>query len=239
MSPNKQQAEYRDGHGFIAEVIRTARRKTADVRVEDGAVAIVVPQDTTAETIDRVLASKRRWITDKLTRHQQAQPLNPRQFVSGEAFAYLGRNYRLKVEQGPFAPVVLKEGRLIATLPEGRTHPHMVRNALVRWYKRQAQRAIEQRVTRYQEQVGVTPRSISVRTFKSRWGSCTAKGDVAFHWAIMMAPSRMVDYIVIHELCHLKRHDHSPAFWKEVERLVPNYRECRDWMKDNAHRLGW
>ncbi|MCO4320984.1 YgjP-like metallopeptidase domain-containing protein [Aliidiomarina quisquiliarum] len=106
--------EYRDGNGFIAEVIRTNRRKSADIRVEEGAVSIVVPVSTSVEKIDQLLLNKRRWIREKIALQRDMAPPSSKEFVSGEAFPYLGRNYRLKVEIGPFAPVKLRHGRLVA-----------------------------------------------------------------------------------------------------------------------------
>lgn len=229
--------EYREASGFIAEIIRTNRRKSADIRVEEGAVSIVVPSKTPLETIDQLLASKRRWIKEKMALHQQATPASSREFVSGEAFPYLGRNYRLKIETGTFSPVKLVHGRLLITLPIGPERPHMVRNALVRWYKRQAEQKVKEKVERFAQVVGVSPMGVGIRTFKSRWGSCTAKGKLEFNWQIMMAPNRMVDYVVIHELCHLLRHDHSPQFWDKLGRVMPDYQQCREWLRENAERV--
>ena len=114
--------EYRDGHGFIAEIIRTNRRKSADIRVEDGSVSVVVPVNTSAEKIDQLLAAKRQWIKEKITLHQEMTPASSKRYISGEACSYLGRNYRLKVETGNFAPVKLLNGRLV--VHRGRTAPH-------------------------------------------------------------------------------------------------------------------
>jgi predicted metal-dependent hydrolase len=229
--------EYRDGNGFIAEVIRTNRRKSADIRVEEGSVSIIVPANTSAEKIDQLIAAKRRWIREKITLHQESAPTSSKQYVSGEAFAYLGRNYRLKVERGNFAPVRLLQGRLVVTLPRGAQQPQMVRNALVRWYKRQAEQKLREKVERFAPLVGVEPAGVGIKTFRSRWGSCTAKGKLEFNWQIMMAPNRMVDYVVIHELCHLIRHDHSPEFWREMTRVMPDYNHCRYWLRDHASQL--
>tara|TARA_R100000900_G_scaffold39187_1_gene32255 strand:- start:21470 stop:22189 length:720 start_codon:yes stop_codon:yes gene_type:complete len=238
VTARQPQAEYRDGHGFIAEIIRTSRRKSADIRVEDGAVSVVVPTSTTTERIDQLLIAKRRWIKEKIALHREQAPTATRRFVSGEAFSYLGRNYRLKVETGNFAPVKLLNGRLVVTVPEGSQQPHMVRNALVRWYKRQAEQKLTEKVARFAPMVGVEPAGVGIRSFKSRWGSCTSRGKLEFNWRIMMAPNRMVDYVVIHELCHLIRHDHSPEFWREVARVMPEYEQCREWLRDNAVKLG-
>lgn len=233
MKPISQKHEYREASGFIAEVIRTERRKTADIRVEDGAVSVLVPRDLPMERIDLLLKEKRNWIKEKIVLHRQAQPVSEKQFVSGEAFSYLGRNYRLKVEKGAFKPVRLINGRLVVTVPQGKDQPHMIRNALVRWYKRQAEQKLVEKVERYAPVVGVEPTGVGIKSFKSRWGSCTAKGRLEFNWRVMMAPNSVVDYVVIHELCHLKQHDHSTEFWKEVERALPRYRKLKEWLKIN------
>lgn len=235
MAANK--SEYREGNGFIAEIVRTQRRKTADIRVEDGAVTVVVPQSTPLEQIDQILAGKREWIREKILLHREVSPASRKHYVSGEAFSYLGRNYRLKVERGPFAPVRLINGRLVVTAPSGSEQPHIIRNALIRWYKYQADKKLREKVDRYAPIVGVEPHGVGIKFFKSRWGSCTTKGRLEFNWKIMLAPNRMVDYVVVHELCHLKQHDHSPAFWREVERVMPDYVQCREWLKDNAVKL--
>lgn len=232
-----QKPEYRDGNGFIAEIIRTHRRKTADIRVEDGAVSIVVPAKTPPEKIDQLLADKRRWIREKIALYQERTPASTKQYLSGEAFTYLGRNYRLKVERGSFAPVRVIQGRLVVTVPRGTEQPQMIRNALVRWYKRQAAQKLTEKVKRFAPLVGVEPAGVGIKHFRSRWGSCTSKGKLEFNWQIMMAPNRMVDYVVVHELCHLIRHDHSAEFWKEVARVMPDCQQCRGWLRENAGRL--
>lgn len=232
--------EYIECKGFIAEVVRTNRTKSADVRVEDGVVSVVVPKTLELDRINKILDDKRQWIKNKIYLHRDAQPNTTKEFVSGESFAYLGRNYRLKVVDGHFKPVKLVQGRLVITVPNPKEYPHMVRNALVRWYKQHAELKLNEKIKRYAAIVGVEPESVGIKNFKSRWGSCSAKGHIDFNWKIIMAPNRMVDYVVIHELCHLKHHDHSPKFWKEVERVVPDYQACKEWLKVNeSGMVGW
>lgn len=223
--------EYIEQRGYVAEVIRRPRTKTARLQVDDGAVSIVVPVELPQARIKKILTEKNRWIKEKLYLHQQAMPVSSKEFISGEAFPYLGRNYRLKIETGPFAPVKLKQGRLLVTLPKQNRTPELIRTALVQWYHHQALIRFNEKVDRYAKVIGVNPKSVSIKNFKARWGSCTARGELQFHWKVILAPHRIVDYVVIHELCHLKHHDHSPAFWKSVERYVPDYLECKEWLK--------
>lgn len=85
--------------------------------------------------------------------------------------------------------------------------------------------------------VQVEDGSVGVKTFKSRWGSCTVKDEILFNWKVIQAPQRVVDYVVTHELCHLKHHDHSAAFWHSVERVMPDYLACKDWLKHLGPQL--
>jgi predicted metal-dependent hydrolase len=90
---------------------------------------------------------------------------------------------------------------------------------------------------RYSPIVGVETNGYKVKEFQSRWGSCTPSGRVDFNWKIIMAPNRVVDYVVVHELCHLKQHDHSPQFWKLVESIMPDYAESKEWLRVNGAGL--
>lgn len=229
--------EFIDAGRFIVEVYRSSRRKTARIRVESGLVSVVAPTATTIERLEKVIQDKRSWILQKLAIHREAQPARARSFLSGEALPYLGRNYRLKVKRGPYAPVKLKHGRLHVQVPNGSDNPQIVRNAVVRWYRTNALRRLEQKTERYSAMIGVDPREVSVRDFKSRWGSCTAKGEVQYNWRIVMAPNRICDYVVVHELCHLVHHDHSARFWQHVGRILPDYEECRAWLKQHAEHF--
>lgn len=224
--------EYLTCQGFVAQVVRTKRVKSARLQVHDGAVFIFVPKDLEQGRVRQLLEEKRSWIKAKLALHQQQKAIPKRELLSGEAFPYLGRNYRLKIQSGTLQPVKLLHGRLHVVVPDELRQEHFFREMLTYWYRTQAAIRFQEKVKRYAPVVGVKPEGVSVKTFKSRWGSCTTKGELQFHWKVIMAPHRIVDYVVVHELCHLLHHDHSPAFWKSVERIVPDYLECKTWLKE-------
>lgn len=223
--------------GITAEVIRTDRRKTAQVRVDDGRVSILVPRMLQDSRISEILSQKTRWIRGKLYLQGQALPVAPKEYVSGESFSYLGNNYRLKVTTGSERSVKLLNGRLHVTLPARVSSPEKVREALTEWYRGHALRKIQEKAARYAPVVGVEPKSVGIKSFRSRWGSCHLSGDVVYNWKIVMAPNSIVDYVVVHELCHLKQHDHSDKFWKLVGQVVPDYAECREWLRVNGGQL--
>lgn len=233
----KNEPRYIEQSGFVAEVIKTARRKTADIRVEQGAVTVVVPEHIDDERIELLLKQKRQWVIQKLALQREVMTPSIRQFVSGESIPYLGRNYRLKVISGHFKPAKLVNGSLVVTVPTGSGQKYMIRNAVVRWYRRHAETKLTDKVKRFAHMMDVNPKSVGIKEFKSRWGSCLKSGHIDFNWKIIMSPNRMVDYVVVHELCHLTHFDHSSQFWKEVERYIPDYEQCRAWLRENAHRL--
>lgn len=225
------------GNGFLAEVVRTKRKKTVSVKVKEGKVSVVVPRSLSNIRIEELVTKKTRWIREKLQLHRESIPVKPKEYVSGECFSYLGRNYRLKVENGKPKSVRLKNGRLIVTLPGGAKSPDKVKDALVQWYRIHADQKLQEKVDRYAKILGVQPASVGIKTFKSRWGSCSNTGHVLFNWKIIIAPNRIVDYVVAHELCHLIEHNHSPRYWKCVEGVFPDHRECKDWLRIQGRQL--
>lgn len=228
---------YVKGDGFVVKVIRTGRRKTASVKVEEGKVCMAVPESLSGSQIEALLARKSRWIKEKLRLQQDAGPVKPKQYISGERFTYLGRNYQLHVAAGKPAAVKLRQGRLWVRVPGGRDNPGQVRDALTLWYRTHAEQKLQAKAEHYAGIIGVSPTAVCIRAFKSRWGSCDSRGLVQFNWKIIIAPIRIVDYLVVHELCHLQQHNHSPLFWKCVEAVIPDYRECRQWLKLNGRIL--
>jgi hypothetical protein len=230
--------EFVTGSGFIAKIIRTDRRKTATVKVEEGKVSVVVPRSISDEKVETLVNQKTRWIREKLLLQREHQPLKPKEYVSGECFTYLGRDYRLKVESCPSKSVKLKNGRLVVQVPLSvQKRDQYVQNALTEWYRVHALEKLRHKVERYAKVVRVAPSSVSIKTFQGRWGSCSTKGKMEYNWKIIIAPNRIVDYVVVHELCHLHHHNHSPEFWKCVERVFPGYRECKEWLKMNGRGL--
>ena len=218
------------------EVVRTKRRKTASIKVIDGAVQAIVPDQLSDGRIDALIQKRTPWIRKKLREQSQACTPKPKEYVSGESFTYLGRNYRLKVLTGTDKEVKLQGGYLEVGLPK-KPEDGDIRSALVDWYEQHALERLTEKTNRFAGIMGVTPKSISVRDYKSRWGSCSSKGDISYNWRIIIAPHRIVDYVVVHELCHLKHPNHSPAYWKSVKREVPNYDVCRNWLRVHAGEL--
>ena len=109
--------------------------------------------------------------------------------------------------------------------------------AEIRGLAQQAKAVIPGRVAHYTDLIGVTYGNITIRSQHTRWGSCSGKGNLNFNCLLMLAPAEVVDYVVVHELCHRREMNHSAKFWEEVERILPNYRQCQRWLKENGQAL--
>ena len=148
----------------------------------------------------------------------------------------------MKVIYGSKDHVALRLGRLdvsVAAKKGAKETEERVRSLLVAWYREKAIKRINEKVEKYSKQIGVKPKSVKVRDYKSRWGSCILPSMVSFNWRIVMAPHKIIDYVVVHELCHLKHHDHSEKFWSLVRRVIPKYASHRQRLVVAAMSSDW
>lgn len=223
-----------DGFPFQVEVIRTDRKRSASISLSDDSVKVTVPSTLSDNRIRDLLTKRTPWIKKKFQEQVDRPIPKAKEYVSGETFTYLGKNYRLKVLKGSSSSIKLKRGYLELTLLEADNDPKTtIRLLLKEWYKAHAKKRLIDKTKRFAKVIGVNPNSITVKDYKSRWGSCSVQGDISYNWRIILAPHSIVDYVVVHELCHMLEHNHSSKYWKHVERYVPNWRECREWLKHN------
>lgn len=227
----------RTSTGIEVSVHRTDRVRSADLFVEASTVRLVVPKRLSDQQIERIVKAKSVWIGKKLRLNSAVVVPKRKEFISGESVQYLGKNYRLKVTRGTNDHVALRSGRLevfIAEKGNSEIAETRVRSLLVAWYREKALKKLSEKVERYSKRLSVQPQSVKVRDYKSRWGSCIFPNTVSFNWRIIMAPHKVIDYVVVHELCHLKHHDHSDKFWSTVSQIVRDSDESRLWLKTNS-----
>lgn len=229
-------AEIMEMNGFVVTIKRTRRKNSVGFRMSLGQLVILVPKTMPKSEIGLLLASKSNWILAKMSLHGQPKAPVQRLYVDGEGLAFLDRELVLQLCLGPYSAQLTSTNELIISVPQAK--PVWVRNALVRWYKLQAQVHMEQRVGHFAPLVGAWPNSVEVKTYRARWGSCNTSGHVQFNWKLMMAPSAVVDSVIVHELCHLLHMHHGPEFWAQVKRVLPNYQDAKQWLKEEGHGLG-
>ena len=223
-------------NGFVATIKRTRRKGSVGFRLSSGQLVVLAPSAISITELQLLLESKSAWILAKLEARDQVISKVKRYYRSGEPFTFLDQELVLKVCQGAFGTRLNGAAELVVSMPKVKSD--WVRNALVRWYKLQAQVHIEQRVSYFSPLVGAWPKSIEIKTYRARWGSCNSSGELQFNWKIIMAPTAVVDSVVVHELCHLLHMHHVPDFWAQVKRVLPNYKDAKQWLKDEGHGLG-
>lgn len=224
--------------GFVATIVRSSKRKTAAIKIQKGCVFVMVPAFLKLAAIEAIVASKQRWIKEKLAQQNELVAVQPKQYSAGEIFGYLGKDHYLTIVTAKTASIRLSQDRLEVSLRAATAAPEKtIKQLLSQWYAQQAVVELNRRTGYYAGIIGVKPRTITVKTFRARWGSCTSSGNIYYNWKIIIAPGHIVDYVVIHELCHLLHHNHSPAFWQAVARYCPDYRECTAWLKANGGYL--
>jgi predicted metal-dependent hydrolase len=223
-------------------VKRGKRKKTIAITITPTAQVIVLtPYSITKGDISRIVKKKARWILEKQEFFGILAALFPeKEFVSGEQILYLGRKYRLKVVQVSRDCSSIPElmGRrmfvLVNQYLNSREKKKIIKDAIVKWYFAKSEKIIKQRVNRYSKFIGVNPQEIKIKDQKKRWGSCSISGVLRFNWRVAIAPMSIIDYIIVHELSHLKIKNHSKEFWRLVSLVLPDYQKRRDWLKNNA-----
>jgi predicted metal-dependent hydrolase len=218
----------------IQYTLQRSRRKTASVYVErDGRVSVLVPEKLTDAQVEQLIESKRRWIYRHVAEWRDLNATRvQREFVNGEGFLYLGRTYRLKLVAEQDVPLMLKDGYFC--LRASRDSVRAGQEAFKEFYRQKGAQRIPQRVTHYQTRMGVRPKSVRVMELKHRWASCSPGGALNFHWKCMMAPPTVIDYVVVHELAHLRHANHTRAFWNLVDKLLPDYQDRKEWLRANG-----
>lgn len=221
------------------QVIRS-ERSTTDIIIErDGSVLVRAPTWASDEQVAGIVEAKHYWIYKGLAEWRDLNATRVlREYRSGEGFLYLGRAYRLRLTGDQGEGLKLKDGRFClqrALVERGEIEP--ARTAFRDFYVGKGLERICARVAYYAPKVGVEAGRIDVRDLGHRWASCSPRGDLAFHWKCMMAPPAIIDYIVVHELCHLHHRHHTSAFWNEVDKILPQFREWKEWLRRNGAAL--
>jgi len=208
---------------------RSPRRTTVSIAIDPTeGVLVTAPEPAPVARLDRIVQAKASWISQRL-KGQSDRPPAPslKEFVSGESFLYLGRQYRLKLDvDAPPRPLRLEGGWLRLPIPRHMPEEHrgaFVRAALVDWYELQARKRLPERLRAWSKKLGVSAPDLVITEPQKRWGSATSAGTVRLNWRIVQAPLALIDYVVAHELTHLQYPNHTREFWASLGRLMTDY----------------
>lgn len=203
----------------------------------EGMVVIRAPFRTPDSEIDHFYQSKRSWIAKKLTGRETREGfvVRQKQFVAGEEFYYLGDAYPLEISDSNTSrnAVTLIHGKFV--LPSER-QPY-AKDEFTKWYKQRAREVIGERVRFWSSRFDLTPAGVTITGSWHRYGSCSPKNRLSFSWRLIMAPYPVIDYIIAHELAHIREKNHSRKFWTYLATLVPDYKTQKLWLNQNSHLL--
>ena len=230
-----------NGLNSTYEVIRCTRKTLGVVVSPNGTVTVRAPYGASNARIADFAERLKPWVFKHLARYRQVG--SPRGFVTGESLPYLGKKFKLTViENDTETTPVLKGNRLSVFVTHGlgeETRREAVKQALSSWYKTQARQVLTMRLDELAIRMEMRPTAVRVKHQTRRWGSCTERGVINLNWQLVMAPPEVVDYVIVHELCHLKVHGHQREFWDCVARYAPDYKKPRKWLFVNGHALSF
>ena len=231
------------------QIRRSQRARRARIVVTADKVEIVAPLRMPEKQIQQFLRTKLDWIESAKNKVQQhvdsIASVAPEIYKQGAMIPYQGKQYKLQIKAGQEKQIIIAFAQtFIAYVPENlhKTLKHAdlsehIRRALVVWMGQAAVKQAEKITDIYAPLYQLTPRSITIKTQKSRWGSCGIHDDINLNWLLILAPAEVFEYVVIHELCHIDQRNHSAAFWALVARHCPDYQQQRLWLKKNGASL--
>ena len=225
-------------------IVRRATRTTTAITVHpDRSIEVVAPKGMRKKEVADFVRSKAVWVIKQQAHFARLRVPQEKQFVNGESFQYLGRQYRFKMRivtgSNVTSKVCLKAGTFFVDMPKRWSvtkRKQAARELLVDWFKEHAKSRLAERARIYARQLGVPAPRTFVRDQQKRWGSCNKKKELRFNWRIIMAPMPLVDYVAAHELCHLFYYDHSPEFWSLLRKILPDFEKRRGQLEKDGIR---
>lgn len=215
----------------IDRLIRSRRRSVSLEITDEGELVVRAPNHLSRKKIEQLVMEHEQWIDRK----KQEILVRPKKVLlrleEGECLLFQGSQYRLHLDRAS-ASVDLKEDQLLvpalSTVQERR-------NNLEEWYRNQAKSILLPRLKALADQFGFAYAGGKITSATTRWGSCSGKNSICLSWHLVMVPPAVADSVIIHELCHTVFHDHSSSFWSLVEKVMPDYRQHREWLKHNRY----
>jgi len=216
----------------IDSIVRSRRRTIALVITHEARLIVRAPLRTPQSQIDDAVREKEAWIRKKMAEMHKRPQAVVHAYEEGEIFWFLGRPYPLHIRDDDRGAIE-RTDRLVVS----RNIRPNIPTAMQRWYIDEARKEINARCMYFSMMTGYSPQSIAISGAQQRWGSCSTRGSLNFSWRLIQAPLEIVDYVIVHELVHLRQHDHSKKFWAKVQELMPDYERRRQWLRENERLM--
>jgi predicted metal-dependent hydrolase len=229
----EQRAALLAGKHITYTLKRSGKRRSIGLRIDDRGLTVSMPLRASEQWLHSVLQDKAFWVLEKLDGWQACKPPEIR-WQDGEKIDYLGELLELRVVRSLFAtPAQHRNNELWVFVADNNHH---IEQSVSEWYRQQAEQLFVRRVAYFSPLLNVLPREVKLTEAKTQWGSCTAQGSVRLNVQLIKLPERLIDYVVVHELAHLRELNHSASFWRVVESVCPDYADLRGELKDVAIR---
>ncbi len=231
----EQRATFLSGKQITYTLKRSGKRRSIGLRIDDRGLTVSMPLRASEKWLHSVLQDKANWVVEKLDGWQTQKP-KENLWQDGETIDYLGELLVLRVVQGLFVSPAERRSRELWIFAADAGDSAYVEQEVSLWYRVQAEQFFSRRVAHYAPLLNVVPRAVKLSEAKTQWGSCTAHGSVRLNVRLIELPQRLIDYVVVHELAHLRELNHSAAFWRVVESACPDYLSLRGELKAIAIR---
>ena len=225
------------------EVNLSSRAQRIRITISGDKVKVTKPKGVSEQQVKDFIEAKKEWIFNHWQEFKSLKiKQDEKEFVAEEKFPYLGREYILRTIaiNDKKLTVELKGNTFWVFLPEdlNKTEwPQKVKEALVNWYKNEARLVFIEKLDYWAKKLGVSYNQLRIKEQKTRWGSCSGKGNINLNWRVIMAPSSVVDYLIVHELAHLKHMNHSKEFWQLVKNNLFDFERQRKWLREEGQKL--
>lgn len=219
-----------------ALIWRTQRSRSLSIRIKNEAVHVKMPQHVSLSEVRDLLDKKTSWIQANLQRQQTALAAVKKTCQAGELFCFMGKHYPLCIQPADTTKVSISQNNQLIVCSHD-VSPKAVYTCLLDWYQQQALYHLTQQTHALAGQLGYCPSSLRIKSYRSKWGSCSNAGAINYNWRLIMAPVDIMRYVIAHELCHLIEMNHSPKFWQLVATLDGDYKAHRLWLKQHGEAL--
>ena len=215
-------------------VKKTPRRKTSQIMVDRVGVQVISPSKKSVKQIENLVRTHSKWIYKKqlLVKREKRVEIT---FENGSRLPYLGKNYLLEIKKSKSESFRFNNGKFLIRL--NKISKSKIRKLYQEWSKKNAFPVLEKSVKKYSRKIGIKTGKIILKNHKNRWGSVSKNGTLNFNKNLLRAPPKIIDYVTAHELCHLKIPNHSAAYWRLLEKVLPDYEDKKEWLKVNRTLL--
>lgn len=231
---------------FNYQIRRSNRVKNARIVVKPDLIEVVAPAHLSESSLHTFVRNNQAWVINALQRVKlkiaASQPVSlaPARYADGVKVPFQDQQLALKISRSKAKTPriqLVEQDSLLISMPislDPALDSELIRKTLINWMRLQANSQAHQLIAQHAPRFGLHPRSVRIKTQKSRWGSCGPHNDINLNWLLMLAPANAFEYVVVHELCHIRHKNHSAAFWQLVAAHLPDYQSARHWLKQHG-----